>query len=172
MNITGTRDGQDSPHVPHGMRIEPVRGTHRKGNEREERCTGSSCGSCGGARRVSSTGRPHGPSSRAVLMDARGLQCRPRGGRASCWLSFFPSLVLKQKVFKKPHPETAPGAAPGHWDWCQRGGGPGDPCPVFLEELHRGRDRGGRAAGGAAPRGRGRVPQKGDQGRGPAGGRP
>lgn len=44
INIPGTRDGQDSPHVPHGMRMEPGRGTHRKGDEHEEQRTGSSCG--------------------------------------------------------------------------------------------------------------------------------
>lgn len=129
--------------------------------------------SVAGSRRVSSAGCV-GPAAslRDRLTDAHGCSVSLEVAVLPCWLSFSPSLVFKQKVFKKPHPETAPGAAPGHWDGRQRSGGPGDPRPVLLEELHRGRDRGCGAAGGAASWGRGRVPQKADQGRGPAGGRP
>ena len=109
----------------------------RKGNGCEEQRTGP-CGQCGGARRVSSTGCV-GPATARMLV---GCSIALAVAVLPCWLSFFPSLLFKQKVFKKPHPETAPGTAPGHWDRRQRGGGPGDPRPVLLEELHRGRHRG------------------------------
>lgn len=92
--------------------------------------------SMAGSRRVSSAGCV-GPAASRTLTGCRvslAVAVLPR------WLSFSPSLVFKQKVFKKPHPETAPGAAPGHWDGRQRSGGPRDPRPVLLEELHRGRD--------------------------------
>ena len=113
-----------------------MRYIHRKGSAYGTQRTGSPCGQYGGVeacvqRRLCWT---------RCLTDAHGLQGSLAVAVLPRWLSFSPSLVFKQKVFKKPHPETAPGAAPGHWDGRQRSGGPRDPRPVLLEELHRGRD--------------------------------